>query len=514
MIRRTAALCAALATLGAAAPAEAGRFTADDRETLLLSRAADGGIPNGPSRHGAFSYDRQIARHAAFESDASDIVPGDVNGQTDVFVVPRRRPYGARGGPWRGGAARIVSRARGGGPANGRSTRPDLGGDQLHRSRCVAFVSTASNLVRGDRNGRADAFLYDLRTRRTRIVSLNSRGRPANGATYEVAVDGSCRRVAWVTDASNLGGRPARGTKQVYVRITAGRGAGRTFLASRSSGGRAGRGESTGVAFSKLGGASRCTRRCRARAGEAVAFQSTAPNLARGDRNRRSDVYVVAFTGRGHRRTALVSARRSGRAGNGASTEPDIGDNGAYVAFRTEATNLLPRDRNRVADIARVDAQRPGRARRVSASQAVGQQANRPSAQPTITRSGSMVFFESDATNLQATVRNGFFDRNGTGDVFFWAGLSGNASLQSRDSDNEILNNVERGRYTQRPHAPARNPSASYYGNYVAWESPYPLVDLRVAATAFPGLTADEAADRSRVDPSLNQVYLRYIGPA
>jgi hypothetical protein len=513
-----AVLTALVASLLTPAAALAGRFTADDRETLLLSRAADGGLPDGPSRNGAFSQDRQRATYAAYESDATNIVGVDVNGATDVFLVARRGPVDLRGGPWRPGAVRLISQAVGGGPANGPSSAPDLGGDQIHPARCVAFVSAASNLVRGDRNGRPDAFLYDLRTRRTRIVSLGSGGRPADGTTYEVAVDGACRRIAFVTDARNMGGRlgPA-GTKQVYVRVVDGRGAGRTFLASRSDAGRAGRGDSTGVVFSKLGGAGDCTHRCNARAGEAVAYASTAPNLSRRDGNARSDVYVTSFTDRGIRRTVLVSANRRGRAGNGASDQPAIGDNGAYVVFRTQATDLLAGDSNGVADIARVNALEPGRAVWVSRSQAVGSPADGASARPVITRSGSMAFFESDATNLQSTVRGGFggnFDRNGTGDVFFWSFVSRNASLQSRDSANEILNNAERNQGDHVPHAPARNPATSYYGNYIVWESSYPLIDLPFAASAFPGLAPREAAERSLAEPALNQVYLRYIGPA
>jgi hypothetical protein len=506
-----------VASLLLASSAQAQRFTADDRETFLLSRSADGSFPDGASRNGVFSTDRQAARYAAFESDATNIVPGDNNGATDVFVVPRRGRIGLRGGPWRAGTTRLVSRAAGGGPANGPSSAPDLGGDQIHQPRCVVFVSAASNLVRGDRNGKPDAFMYDLRSGRTRLVSLGARGRRANGQTFEVAVDGSCQRVAWVTDARNLGGRrPRRGTKQVYVRIVAGRGAGRTFLASASGRGRPGNGDSTAIAFSKLGGAARCTRRCSARAGEAVAYESTASNLARGDRNSRSDVYVTAFTERGRLRTTLVSATRSRRAGNGASSQPAMGDNGAYVAYRTEASNLLQGDATRVASIARANAHQPGRNILVSHSQAVGFRADKDSARPTITRSGSMVFFESDATTLQSTVRGRtFFDRNGTGDMFFWSWISRNVSLQSRDSNNEILNNADDGPMPDHtPHAPARNPSTSYYGNYVAWESAYPLVDLNVAARAFPGTTRREAAERSLAEPALNQVYVRYIGPA
>src|SRR3954465_3965969 len=87
----------------------------------LLSKSASGGFPNGASHNGVFSQDRQLASLAAFDSDASNIVHGDTNGFTDVFLVHRKPPNSERGEPWRRGKVALVSRARNGGPANGRS---------------------------------------------------------------------------------------------------------------------------------------------------------------------------------------------------------------------------------------------------------------------------------------------------------------------------------------------------------------------------------------------------------
>jgi hypothetical protein len=242
------------------------------------------------------------------------------------------------------------------------------------------------------------------------------------------------------------------------------------------------------------------------RTGAAVAYTSTATNLARGDRNRRPDVYLK-LPGRP---TRVVS-----RGGNGASDEPDLVAGGRAVAFRTAASDLLPSDTNNVADVALADGRK---LRFVSRSEALGQNANRASSEPVSTEPGTNVFFSSDASNLQSTARGTLFDRNFAGDVFFWSELSRNVSLQSRDSDNEILNNAS-GRCCSsgdEPHvaqAPARNPAVSLYGNYLLFESPYPLIDLRVAAERFPGLTPHDAAVMSNEQPELRQVYLRYIGP-
>jgi hypothetical protein len=176
------------------------------------------------------------------------------------------------------------------------------------------------------------------------------------------------------------------------------------------------------------------------------------------------------------------------------------------------------------------------RVRLVSHAKETGQ-ANAGSYNPTITSPASILFFESDASNLQPNPINPdrggkFYDRNCMRDVFFWNTVSGNASLQSRDSEQRIPNLPENtGGGTEAP-CPAviavgsSNPASSYYGNYFLFESSYPLLDLdfedsvvETVTGLLPGVVSNpvgkwaEAARRSHDDPSLHQVYLRYNGP-
>jgi hypothetical protein len=151
-------------------------------------------------------------------------------------------------------------------------------------------------------------------------------------------------------------------------------------------------------------------------------------------------------------------------------------------------------------------------------------QANAGSYKPTITSPGSILFYESDATNLQPNpprTAGVFYDRNCMRDVFFWNYVSTNASLQSRNSNQEIPNLPENsGGDSGDPCPPAvangsTNPASSYYGNYFLWESAYPLFDLPLVERALPNLLRSfaGAAQRSHSDPVLHQVYLRYNGP-
>ncbi|HEX8745210.1 MAG TPA: hypothetical protein VF712_18945 [Thermoleophilaceae bacterium] len=482
------ALVAASAAGGGAGAQD--RFEQSDRETRLLSRAAGGGFPNGASRNPAISQDRQLARAAAYESDASDIVKGDSNGVTDVFVVHRKRPYSLNGEPWRAAATVLASRSSGGAAANGASTNPDISGDREHAPRCVAFLSDATNLVKGDTNRRRDAFVHDLATRRTTRVSLTRSGRQSSGTASEVRIDGGCTRVAFVSDAS--------GRRQVYLRDLR---KGTTTLVSRSRGGRAGNADSYDIALSK--------RRSGGGPADAVAFTSESTNLHSADRTGTRDVYV-----RRGGSLLLASVTAKGRPGNGHSDQPALSDGGKYVAFRTEATDVLKGDRNPGSDVVRALVGRPGTARWVSKSQAVNQPGDAPSANPAMGAPGSPVIFESLASNLQSTVSSSFADRNQSGDVFYWNHVSFNVSLQSRDSDNEIPNVPQRSSFGHVAHAPALDPATSSLGNYMLFDAAYPLMDLPVAASDLPQYAGQPraAATASHERPELRQVYLRYIG--
>jgi hypothetical protein len=125
-------------------------------------------------------------------------VPGSGSVQ-NVFLVKRAGAIGTSGTPWRMGSTSLVSRGRGG-PANGDSWGPAFDGyDYVHagreitvKPRCLAFVSSASNLVRGDGNGHADVFIYRLASGRLTRISTA-------GAASAVALDGRCWTVAYVS---------------------------------------------------------------------------------------------------------------------------------------------------------------------------------------------------------------------------------------------------------------------------------------------------------------------------
>ncbi|MDP8943733.1 MAG: hypothetical protein M3N16_06415 [Actinomycetota bacterium] len=500
-----AALAVLAAALTLAGPAVAYNQSAT---TIQVSRSFDGGFPNGPSRNPAISQDQRIARVVALESDATNMVPGDTNGATDVFVVDRAGPWEVNGTIWRVGANRLISRGLGGAPANGPSYRPAVDGSPVTPPSCVAFVSAASNLVPRDTNGAPDAFVADLRTGRIQRVSVDSRGRQANGATHEVAVNGTCTRVAFTSDATNLAmtravrpnwrslrtSRPPAGSRQVYVRIIsrdrreqALRGV--TYLAS-ARGGRAANGNSYQPAFGMS----------TAIISSKLVFASEATNLARGDRSAASDVYL-ADASRAQRRfgsrllaylkpsVRLVSATGSGRAGNGPSSQPSVTWKADYVAFQTDATDLLPGDTNGVTDVSRAQVGRRSVSQQWISRPGGGAPGNGPSTRPSISNGGVFVFIDSLADNFQVPASFGS-DRNRVSDIFLWT-TNLRVFIQSLD------------RVRQRPlDAPSTNPATSARGNYVVYETEDEEADFTFASS-----------HRRPPPRDMPQVVMFYLGP-
>ncbi len=147
-----------------------------------------------------------------------------------------------------------------------------------------------------------------------------------------------------------------------------------------------------------------------------VAFSCSGP-LSSADTNPTSDVYVRDLTAN---TTTLVSAA-AGTVGNGSSGDPRISGNGAFVAFRSSATNLaggLPtgshiyrRQLGGGDAVARVDIA-PGPAN-----------VNGDSSRPRISDDGQRIAFESQASNIAAT------DTNGTGADVFWRNMSAAAAV-------------------------------------------------------------------------------------
>ncbi|MGE3073286.1 MAG: LuxR C-terminal-related transcriptional regulator [Dehalococcoidia bacterium] len=107
--------------------------------------------------------------------------------------------------------------------------------------------------------------------------------------------------------------------------------------------------------------------------------------------------------------TGVLTVGIDGQPADGPSMNPSISDDGRYVAFESEATNLVKDDTNGVSDIFVID-RVDGSVIRVSVAPGGGE-ANGPSHRPTISGDGKWVAFDSEASNLVGDDHNGEVDR-------------------------------------------------------------------------------------------------------
>ena len=136
----------------------------DDSTRLPL---VPGGQANGDSFDPSISGD---GRFVAFESRASNLVPGDTNGQQDVFVLDRDTDgNGVLDEPGTTSVTR-VSVGVGGVQADGPSWSPSISDD----GRTVAFASEADNLSPADHAANLDVYVRDLGAQTTTLASSGS----------------------------------------------------------------------------------------------------------------------------------------------------------------------------------------------------------------------------------------------------------------------------------------------------------------------------------------------------
>jgi Tol biopolymer transport system component len=161
--------------------------------TTLVSVASDGTQADGGSESPAVSAD---GRFVAFESVASNLVPGDTNGAFDVFVHDRQT-----------GAVTRVSVASDGTQADNTSRSASISAD----GRFVAFHSFATNLVQPDTNPDFDVFVHDRQTGTTTRANVASDGTQANSGPSVPPLRGfgSCSDVGSQLGNAPLGERSA-----------------------------------------------------------------------------------------------------------------------------------------------------------------------------------------------------------------------------------------------------------------------------------------------------------------
>ena len=333
-------------------------------------------VSNGGAQGDATSGDPVItsdARYVFFYSSATNLVAGDTNLVRDVFVRDLQTSSTQR-----------VSVSSGGAEGNGLSSGPAISPD----GRYVAFYSDATNLVAGDTNLVRDAFLRDRQTGTTTRVSVSTGGVQGDALSSEPVVSADGRFVAFYSSATNLVPGDNNLVRDVFVRDLQ---TNTTARVSVSTGGAEGNALSSGPKISADG--------------RYVAFYSDASNLVPGDTNLMRDVFVRDMQ---LNTTTRISVSSTGDEGSDSSSGPAVSSDGRYIAFYSDASNLVSGDTNLFRDTFVRDTQ-TNTTTRVSVSSA-GAQSNDLSSDPAISATGRYVVFYSDATNLVSGDTNLFRD--------------------------------------------------------------------------------------------------------
>jgi Tol biopolymer transport system component len=347
-------------------------------QTTRVSMASDGTQANSISDWPSISAD---GRYVAFSSFASNLVLGDTNGRGDIFVHDRLT-----------GETTRVSVASDGTQANGTSSWPSISAD----GRYVAFGSDATSF--GNTDFRTDIFVHDRQTKETARVSVASDGSTGigysdfgtvvTGSSYTPSISADGRYVAFVADAINFTPGDTNKKPDIFVHD---RQTGETTRVSVASDGTQANGNSVAPSISSDG--------------RYVAFVSSASNLVPGDTNGYSDIFVHD---RQTQQTTRVSVASDRTEANGNSVAPSISSDGRYVAFESSAPNLVPGDTNGYSDVFVHDRQ-TGQITRVSVA-SDGTQGNGASSPSSISADGRYVAFASDASNLVPNDTNGAVD--------------------------------------------------------------------------------------------------------
>ena len=370
--------------------------------TMLVS-ADPSGAASGNSSSGEPTISAD-GRFVAFSSNASDLVPGDTNNASDVFVRDLQT-----------GATTLVSVNLNGVSANGASYTPIISSD----GRTVLFHSQASDLVAGSfGSSQENLFWRELDSGTTYAVTTFNSGYYSTGLPATITPDGHFvafggRNAAWYLWDAQLHATIYSNAVPGLSSITA--------LAISPDGNRIAYASASGLTnlylvdraagtLKPLGSISSVTHGVPrfSADGRYLAYVTSSANSP-GDANGLKDVYLYDSVSGSN--TLVSQPYNAPASANGDSDSPDISPDGRFVAYRSAASNLVPGDFNGVPDVFLWD-RLTGATLLLSASQWSDSSANNRSLTPVFSGDGSTVFFESWASDLAP------YDFNHWSDIF------------------------------------------------------------------------------------------------
>ena len=379
-------------------------------------------------------------RYVVFISSAG-LVEQDRNQLRDVYVTDLAS-----------GRTTLESVGPDGLSGNGASTVADISGD----GRYVVFESEAGDLTGTQfSNGTPRVFLRDRTDRTTRLLTTNAAGEPGNGPSWNPVISADAAEVAFESGATDLiaSAEEHKGVGVYLIWLGTGRRT-RVDVPAAGRSGPMGSGMSPSISAD----------------GRYVVFGSksdlTCPDASRCtsepvDRNGFADVYLRDTQSDV---TTRISRSLSGGDPDGPSYDPAISGDGRFVAFVSDATNLTRNPGGRQSQIYIYDLA-AGKTALVSHARS-GRSANGTSVRPALSFDGSIVAFQSLATNLvcESKCQGALEDINLLWDVFVYDRHTGQTARMSADGAAEWMEN-------------SRGPALDAAGRVLAFGSRHPIDD-------------------------------------
>ena len=343
-------------------------------DTQRLTASSDGSPAN--SSHFSQAEMTYDGRYIAFVSSASNLVANDTNGTLDIFLYDRdtdsitRASNGIAGAEANGGSY-YISIASGG---------------------AMVFTSNASNLTGGDTNGQPDVFLAFSGGASPSIISVGINGTQSNGGSFNASITDNTQFITYYSDATNLVAGDTNSNTDIFIYNSA------TNTTDRliGNGGVQANGNSYDPEISSGFDVDMQAW------GRFIVFRSDATNLVAGsDTNGTFDVFLYD---RDTQNITRISEAADGAVGNNSSQDISISSDGRYITYSSSADNLVSGDSNSKEDIFLYDRE-TGVTELISMNEGV--QSNGNSTSATISDDGRFITYDSDATNLVAGATSG-----------------------------------------------------------------------------------------------------------
>ncbi len=256
--------------------------------------------------------------------------------------------------------------------------------------RYVTIYSESTNLVAGDTNAVGDVFLRDRTLGTTERISVSSDETEANDESGLAVLSEDGRYIVFGSSATNLVAGDTNSVIDVFLRD---RTLGTTERVSVNEADEETDGDSYNPSITEDA--------------DYVIFESDATNLVAGDTNGAKDIFIVELATGTVERLSVTSAEVEV---DDFSYDPSISNDGRYVSFVSDATNLVAGDTNGTTDIFLRD-RTLGTTERISVS-TINLESDGDASSSRVSPDGRYVVFGSDSTDLVTG------DTNGVADIF------------------------------------------------------------------------------------------------